>query len=367
MQSGRPFPGLGKGTYSKEEILAWLITTCRDHFGGHANKQVADLVEVDDDADSDSTCDLTNEEDGEEEEATEAHADTGVRAPSTLLLTRKPRTRHTQSLLTKGGMSDPLLSGEAGTMHVNDAECGFMKGALQEAERLRVQRRRQAEGSSQEVKLGEHAAARTVAASNVERQIEQRRQGGETSAKKLKKLPDDDRKSGPQELAADTDASRERGELVGHTNIHGMTLGVATDVEAVDKEVQKGGENGQPQTGVGKGNVREGAKGAMGELLAHTGSEGAVEGVGEDVQIKERGGEHDTVEEKEHGSSDGKEAERVDETSGEKKNADVVVQIADMEAEEKRLAAKEEEERTRAAERTRALASERARLSAARL
>ncbi|CAI5511787.1 unnamed protein product [Closterium sp. Naga37s-1] len=302
-----------------------------------------------------------------------------------------------------------------------------------------------------------------MAGSNVERPIEQRRHGGESSAKKLKKLPGDDRMSGPPEFAADTDASRERCEMVGvdvealqrslkpfikqyveelimraeekqvadttdhqrqfakalkeeimaavhgkqntgreveiggagmlhsppataagvllapsipdaapstplqHTNIHGMTLGVSVDVEAVDKEVQKGGEIGQPQTGVGKGKVREGAKVVTGEPLAHTGSEGAAEGVGEDVQIVERGGEHDEVEEKEHGSADGKEAERVEETSGEKKNADLVVQLADMEAEEKRLAAKEEEERTRAAERMRALASERARLSAARL
>ncbi|CAI5528251.1 unnamed protein product [Closterium sp. Naga37s-1] len=279
----------------------------------------------------------------------------------------------------------------------------------------------------------------------------------------LKKLPDDDRMSGPPEIAADTDASRERCEMVGvdvealqrslkpfikqyveelimraeekqvadttdhqrqfakalkeeimaavhgkrntgreveiggagmlhsppataagvllapsipdaapstplqHTNIHGMTLGVSVDVEAVDKEVQKGGEIGQAQTGVGKGKVREGAKVVTGEPLAQTGSEGAAEGVGEDVQIVERGGEHDEVEEKEHGSADGKEAERVEETSGEKKNGELVVQLADMEAEEKRLAAEEEEERTRAAERMRALASERARLSAARL
>ncbi|CAI5937852.1 unnamed protein product [Closterium sp. NIES-65] len=470
VQSGRPFPGLGKGTYSKEEILAWLITTCRDNFGGHADALVADLVELDNDAESDSTCDLASGEDQEEEEAAEAHADTGVRAPSTLLPTWKLRMRHTQSgpsnvsLLTMGGTSDPVQSSGAGTKHVNDAECGFMKGALQEAERLRVQRRRQAEGSSQEVQLGEHAAARMMAGSNVEREIEPRNQGGESSAKKLKKLPDDDRRGGPPEIAAVTDASRERGEMVGvdvdalqrslkpfikqyveelimraelkqvadttehqrqfaktlkeeimaavhrkrntgreveiggasmlhsppakatvvleaqpsipdaapstplqHTNIHGMNLGVTTDVEAVDKEVKKGGEDGEPETGVGKGKVREGAKVVKGGPVVHTGLEGAAEGVGEDVQTVEKVGEYDEVEEKEHGSSDGKEAEMVEESSGEKKNADMVVQLADMEAEEKCLAAKEEEERTRAAERMRALASERARLSAARL
>ncbi|CAI5997518.1 unnamed protein product [Closterium sp. NIES-64] len=391
VQSGRPFPGLGKGTYSKEEILAWLITTCRDNFGGHADALVADLVELDNDAESDSTCDLASGEDQEEEEAAEAHADTGVRAPSTLLPTWKLRMRHTQSgpsnvsLLTMGGTSDPVQSSGAGTKHVNDAECGFMKGALQEAERLRVQRRRQAEGSSQEVQLGEHAAARMMAGSNVEREIEPRNQGGESSAKKLKKLPDDDRRGGPPEIAAVTDASRERAKAtvvleaqpsipdaapstpLQHTNIHGMNLGVTTDVEAVDKEVKKGGEDGEPETGVGKGKVREGAKVVKGGPVVHTGLEGAAEGVGEDVQTVEKVGEYDEVEEKEHGSSDGKEAEMVEESSGEKKNADMVVQLADMEAEEKCLAAKEEEERTRAAERMRALASERARLSAARL
>ncbi|CAI5459676.1 unnamed protein product [Closterium sp. Yama58-4] len=275
-------------------------------------------------------------------------------------------------------MADPLQSREAGTMHINDTKSGFIKGALQEAERLRVQQQRQAEWSSQEVKMGENVAARSMGGSSCAKSLKEeilgavhgkRHTGREVEIGGASVLHSPAATAAGVLLVPSIPHAAPSTPLQ-HNIIHGMARGVSVDVEAVDKEVRKGGERveiEQQQIGEGKGTVQEGAKVVTGGLLAHTGMEGAAEGVGEDVPNDERGGKIDEVEEKEHGSSDGKEAERVEETVVDKTKADLEVQLADMEAEGKCLAAKEEEERMRAAERMRALGLERAQLSAARL